>query len=33
MQFDIKYMHKVSPGHKCILVVADEVLNYLVAIP
>ena len=30
---DIKYMYRASTGHKFILVVTDEVTNYLVTIP
>ena len=30
---DIKFMYRASTGHKFILIVADEVTNYLVATP
>ena len=30
---NIKYMYRVSTGHKFIPVVADEAINYLVIIP
>ena len=33
LSYDIKYLPIASAGHKFILVVTDEVTNYLVTIP